>query len=67
MAAVEKILRRSKIFSNFFVQNPGFPPVGTENSKTAQVLKKQEPRISESRQNKAIPDEALIGCLRQSA
>nr|DAV44633.1 MAG TPA: hypothetical protein [Caudoviricetes sp.] len=31
---MEAILRRSKIFLDFFVQNTGFPPVGTEDSKT---------------------------------
>ena len=40
-----------------------FPPVGTEDSKTTQVLRKEEPPMSESRPNKAVTDEELIGVL----
>ena len=37
--------------------------MGTEDSKTTQVLRKEEPPMSESRPNKAVTDEELIGVL----
>ena len=40
-----------------------FPPVGTEDSKTTLVLRKEELPMTESKSNKIVTDEELIGVL----
>lgn len=52
-----------KIFSEKADHFGLFPPVGTDDSKTTQALRKKEPLMSESRPNKAVTDEDLIGVL----
>ena len=46
-----------------YQKNKVFSILRTEDSKTTQVLRKEEPPMSESRPNKAVTDEELIGVL----